>query len=97
MSASNDRTPTRRHKTGLAEAERYVKNYRDEGAQQLPARRTINLFPDAAVILGLGRNAAYEAAARGEIPGLIKIGKRYLVSVEGLNQVLSRGDRPVSS
>ncbi len=33
---------------------------------------------EAAKVLGIGRNAAYQAARRGEIP-TIKIGKRILV------------------
>ena len=33
---------------------------------------------DAALELGIGRNSAYAAAARGEIP-IIRIGKRMLV------------------
>lgn len=33
---------------------------------------------EAAEVLGIGRNQAYEAARRGDIP-IIRIGKRYLV------------------
>ncbi len=33
---------------------------------------------EAAELLGIGRNQAYEAAHRGDIP-VIRIGKRYLV------------------
>jgi excisionase family DNA binding protein len=33
---------------------------------------------DAARVLGVGRNGAYEAVARGEIP-VVKIGRRLLV------------------
>src|SRR5690349_4136704 len=35
-------------------------------------------FPEAAELLGIGRNAAYDAAARGEIP-TIRVGKLLLV------------------
>ena len=42
------------------------------------ARRTLTI-PEVAAILGVSRNSAYEAAARGELP-IIKIGKRLLVS-----------------
>ncbi len=35
-------------------------------------------IPEAAEVLGIGRNQAYEAARRGDIP-VIRIGKRYLV------------------
>jgi hypothetical protein len=42
-------------------------------------RRTINLWPDAGQQLGLGKNATYEAALRGQIPGVLRIGSRWLV------------------
>jgi excisionase family DNA binding protein len=42
---------------------------------------------EAGRILGIGRNSAYEAAQRGEIP-TIKIGKRLLVPVRRLQRLL---------
>lgn len=42
---------------------------------------------EAAKLLGLGRNQAYEAARRGEIPCL-KIGKRLLVPKAALDKLL---------
>ena len=41
----------------------------------------------AAARLGIGRNQAYEAARRGELP-VIKIGKRVLVITAKLNEML---------
>ena len=38
--------------------------------------------------LGLGRNAAYEAVARGDIPS-VRIGKRLLVPRAALDRMLS--------
>jgi excisionase family DNA binding protein len=38
--------------------------------------------------LGIGRNQAYEAAHRGEIPS-IRIGKRILVPVAALDRLLN--------
>jgi excisionase family DNA binding protein len=38
--------------------------------------------------LGIGRNQAYEAAARGEIP-VIRIGRRWLVPTAALDRMLS--------
>lgn len=49
---------------------------------------TVPLWPDAARALGLGRSAAYAAAERGEIPGLIKIGCRYAVATAALRRAL---------
>ena len=40
-------------------------------------RKTLTI-PEAADALGIGRNSAYEAARRGEIP-TVRIGKRLLV------------------
>jgi excisionase family DNA binding protein len=42
---------------------------------------------EAARELGIGRNQAYEAARRGEIP-TIRIGKRWLVLREPLKRML---------
>jgi excisionase family DNA binding protein len=47
-------------------------------------------IPDAARELGVGRNQAYEAARRGEIP-IIRIGKRILVPVAAFERML-RGE-----
>ncbi len=43
--------------------------------------------PEVAEILGIGRAAAYEAARTGQIP-TIRIGKRILVPVAALEQLL---------
>lgn len=43
--------------------------------------------PKAGKALGLGRNAAYAAAARGEIP-TIRIGRRLLVPIDELRDRL---------
>ena len=42
---------------------------------------------EVARILGIGRNLAYEAVARGEIPS-IRVGGRILIPVAGLDQML---------
>jgi excisionase family DNA binding protein len=43
--------------------------------------------PEAGKLLGIGRNAAYEAARRGDIP-TIKIGKRVVVPTALLKRML---------
>jgi excisionase family DNA binding protein len=53
-------------------------------------RKTLTV-PEVAKLLGIGRNQAYEAAKRGEIP-TIRIGKRILVPLVALEQKL-RGER----
>ncbi|MCL4853141.1 MAG: helix-turn-helix domain-containing protein [Bryobacteraceae bacterium] len=50
-------------------------------------RATLDLWPDTGQILGLGRNATYDAAARGEIP-TIRIGRRLLVPRAALDRML---------
>jgi excisionase family DNA binding protein len=45
---------------------------------------------EAAKILGIGRNQAYDAVKRGEIP-TIKIGKRLLVPKVALDRLVSEG------
>ena len=47
-------------------------------------------IPEAAKILGIGVNGAYEAAKRGEIP-TIQIGKRVLVLSEPFKKMLAGG------
>ncbi len=41
-------------------------------------RRTLTV-PEVAQMLGLSRNSAYKAAREGQIPGVIRIGERYMV------------------
>jgi excisionase family DNA binding protein len=53
---------------------------------QEPERKTVNI-DGAARELGLSRNAAYEAARRGEIP-TIRIGRRLLVPRAALDAML---------
>lgn len=45
---------------------------------------------EAARCLGIGRNSAYEAIARGEIP-VVKVGKRLLVPKAALETLLAVG------
>ena len=52
-------------------------------------RKTLTIL-EAANALGIGRNAAYEAARRGEIP-TIRIGKRIVVPRAAFEQMLQGG------
>jgi excisionase family DNA binding protein len=45
---------------------------------------------EAARLLGIGRNSAYEAVRRGEIPA-IRLGKRFLVPKAALERMLNDG------
>ena len=49
-------------------------------------RATLNV-PEVARLLGIGRDAAYRAVARGEIPSL-RVGRRILVPVAALERML---------
>jgi len=55
-------------------------------------RKTITV-PEAGEQLGLGRNAAYEAAKRGEIP-VVRIGRRMLVPRDAIDRMLQRAMEP---
>jgi predicted DNA-binding transcriptional regulator AlpA len=50
--------------------------------------------PVAGKRLGLSRGASYDAAKRGDFPGLIKIGRRLLVSKAALERALDNGWLP---
>lgn len=54
-------------------------------------RRTTITVPEAGDILGIGRDAAYAAASRGEIPTL-RLGRRIVVPVPRLLELI--GIRP---
>jgi excisionase family DNA binding protein len=58
-----------------------------ERGERSSARLTISV-PEAARRLGIGRNQAYECAARGEIP-TIRLGKRLLVPVAAFEAMLA--------
>ena len=44
---------------------------------------------EAAAILGIGRQTAYDLASQGKLPGLIKLGRRLVVSRKVLDDLLS--------
>ena len=50
---------------------------------------------EAAKLLGIGKNQAYSAAKRGDLP-VMKLGKRYLVLRVPLERIL-RGEAPAPS
>ena len=50
---------------------------------------------EAARLLGIGRNSAYEAAHRGELP-VVFIGKRILVPLAALERLLTGGGQAVT-
>ena len=51
-----------------------------------PATMTIE---EAARLLGIGRQTAYDLAARGELPGAHRLGKRWIVSRKTLEAWLN--------
>jgi predicted DNA-binding transcriptional regulator AlpA len=50
--------------------------------------------PTAAKALGLGRNLAYDAARDRTLPGAIRIGGRWVVSIPALLQALGAINEP---
>jgi len=55
--------------------------------QQSTEKRTLTVI-EAARILGLSRNAAYEAIRRGELPAL-RFGRRVVVPAAALDKMLA--------
>jgi excisionase family DNA binding protein len=58
----------------------------------MPDDRLTTTVEEAAALLGIGRNTAYEAVRRGEIP-TIKIGRRLLVPRAALDRMLAGDNR----
>lgn len=50
-------------------------------------RQTVTV-EEAAQILGIGRNSAYEAVRRGELPA-IRIGRRFVIPKAALERLLA--------
>jgi hypothetical protein len=57
-------------------------------------RPTIPLWPTAGRALGLSRSSTYAAAKRAELPGLLKIGGRYVVATAAFRRALGLDDGP---
>ena len=59
-------------------------------------RQTLNLWPEAGKVLGLGRNSTYAAAQRGDLR-IIRIGRRLLVPIAEIDRLLkgSGSGRPI--
>jgi len=53
-------------------------------------RMTVPVWPDAGKALGLGRNATYDAVARGEIP-VLRFGRRIVVPIKALERLINHG------
>jgi excisionase family DNA binding protein len=67
----------------------------DEGGSQVVRVSATLTVPEAARLLGIGRNLAYEIAARdGEIAGVtvIRVGRRLLIPLARLLEVLGLHD-----
>ena len=60
-----------------------------------PEPRTMSV-EEAAAVLGIGRTVAYELARRGELPGVLRFGRRLVVSRAVLDRLLA-GEAPVPS
>ena len=51
---------------------------------------------DAANLLGIGRQTAYDLVAQGKLPGALRLGRRIVVSKKALERFLD-SDSPVVS
>lgn len=62
----------------------------------MPETKLTLTVPETAERLGIGRNSAYEAARKGDIP-TIRIGNRILVPIAALEQLLDGSWKPPTS
>ena len=46
---------------------------------------------EAAKRLGIGRTLAYSLAARGELPGALRLGRRFVVTIPKFNEAIGLG------
>ncbi len=58
----------------------------------MDTRQTLTVA-EAAKALGVGRNSAYEAVRRGDLP-VIRLGRRYVVPRAALERLLAGETRP---
>lgn len=56
--------------------------------EEIVVTRTVSV-PEAARTYGISRGQAYELARRNELPGVIKLGGRYVVSRAVMERVLN--------
>ena len=68
---------------------RYESSQNHHNGDELMEKRTYTV-PEAARILGIGRNAGYEAVRTHQIPS-IRIGKRILVPAAALDRLAADG------
>ena len=47
---------------------------------------------EAAALLGIGRQTAYDLAAQGKLPGALRLGRRIVVSKKALDRFLESPD-----
>jgi excisionase family DNA binding protein len=52
--------------------------------------------PQAARLLGISKDLAYDLARRGELPGAIQLGRRWRVSLIRLRAVIHRSEDPAA-
>lgn len=56
--------------------------------QPTPTDRLTLTVEEACRLLGVGRTVGYELARRGELPGVLRLGRRLVVSRPALEQAL---------
>jgi excisionase family DNA binding protein len=59
---------------------------------QITKRETLDLWPDTARLLGIGRNSVYQAARRGDFR-TVRVGKRILVPKSEIRRLLKCGSK----
>jgi hypothetical protein len=64
-----------------------------------PAQRPLLTVAEAREALGdvIGRSAFYESVRRGDVPGVIRLGRRLFVSTAALREWVGLHDEPVGA
>lgn len=65
-----------------------------ETARRAPAMLTLLTIEDVARVLRTSRGAVYAMAARGQLPGLTRIGRRVLIRADALLDWLDQKRAP---
>lgn len=65
-----------------------------ETARRVPALPTLLTIDDVARVLRTSRGAVYAMAARGQLPGLTRIGRRVLIRADALLDWLDQKRAP---
>ncbi len=62
-----------------------------------PAERRTLSMEEAAAMLGIGRTTVYALARQGRLPGVLRFGRRLVISREAIERLLAEGNVPAAT